>query len=334
MDITVAITTYNEGLYLDGLLSNLSDQKIDGLEVEIILLEAGQYQLDRVERNLELFGGGLTYLHREGLSRTNALNNIFKIASGDLIIRLDARSRINNMYLQEIFKLSRTTGAENVGGAMLPIGLTHKQKIVASLMSTPLALGGSKSRNCSFKGFSDSLYLGAYNRKKCEPLIGGEWFDSLHGDISEDSDLNYRIRQKGGKIFIDSDIVVEYYARESLRSFFLLCYKYGFGRGLFLIKHKSFSAFRQVVPLVALLSSAYLFIIGFYDYRMHNVLIGLCLTYWLLISTVSIKVATSISDYFILILGFIGCHLAWTLGLLKAIFRYMVNNIKRKDVTV
>ena len=52
MDITVAITTYNEGLYLDGLLSNLSDQKIDGLEVEIILLEAGQYQLDRVERNL------------------------------------------------------------------------------------------------------------------------------------------------------------------------------------------------------------------------------------------------------------------------------------------
>ena len=81
MDITVAITTYNEGLYLDGLLSNLSDQKIDGLEVEIILLEAGQYQLDRVERNLELFGGGLTYLHREGLSRTNALNNIFKISS-------------------------------------------------------------------------------------------------------------------------------------------------------------------------------------------------------------------------------------------------------------
>jgi len=33
-------------------------------------------------------------------------------------------------------------------------------------------------------------------------------------------------------------------------------------------------------------------------------------------------------------LGFIGCHLTWTLGLFMAIFKHMVNNIKRKDVTV
>lgn len=35
MDITVALTSFNENLYLDGLLSNLSEQKIDDLEIEI-----------------------------------------------------------------------------------------------------------------------------------------------------------------------------------------------------------------------------------------------------------------------------------------------------------
>lgn len=330
MDITVALTSFNENLYLDGLLSNLSEQKIDDLEIEIFLLEAGQCQLDRVKEKLGVLGSRLTYLHCAGLSRTKALNRIFNGSSGRVIIRLDARSRINDTYLQEIFKLSQSTGAENVGGIMLPIGSTRKQRIVASLMSSPLAFGGSKSRKKSFKGFSDSLYLGAYNREKCQLLLSGDWFDCFHDKISEDSDLNYRIRQKKGKIFIDSDIVVKYFARESLRSFFILCYNYGFGRGLFIIKHKSFSAYRQIVPLLVLLSSVCLFIVGFYDNRIHTVLITLSATYWMLISAASIKIAERISDYFQLTFGFVGCHIFWTMGLLGAFLEYMVIIAKRK----
>lgn len=117
------------------------------------MLEAGQYQLDRVKEKLGVLGSRLTYLHCAGLSRTKALNRIFNGSSGRVIIRLDARSRINDTYLQEIFKLSQSTGAENVGGIMLPIGSTRKQRIVASLMSSPLAFGGSKSRKNLLRDF-------------------------------------------------------------------------------------------------------------------------------------------------------------------------------------
>jgi len=51
MEITVAVTTFNEGEYLDRLLSDLARQ-ICTLQFEIILLEAGDYGIDQPEQNL------------------------------------------------------------------------------------------------------------------------------------------------------------------------------------------------------------------------------------------------------------------------------------------
>ena len=51
MEITVAVTTFNEGEYLDRLLCDLSMQNCS-LLFEIVLVEAGDYDIDRARKHL------------------------------------------------------------------------------------------------------------------------------------------------------------------------------------------------------------------------------------------------------------------------------------------
>jgi succinoglycan biosynthesis protein ExoA len=327
MDVSVAITTYSEGDYLDRLLKDLADQKC-GLNFEIILVEAGNYNIDRAHACLGSLSDKLIFINKPKLSRTEALNLIFQLAKGNLIVRLDARSHVDPNYLEDIFSLAKETGAENVGGVMAPIALDEKQAMIAEIMKSPFSFGGGKSRNSKHCGYADSVYLGAFQKDRC--IYGEEWFDSRHPKISEDSDLNYRIKKNGGKIFIDSSIVVEHYPRESLARFFKLCFNYGVGRGLFIIKHRIVSGYRQLVPPISLITTLSLLVFGiFYPPSMY-LLMGLLIIYFMIISLVAVSISKNIRQLPMAVMGFLGCHVFWTTGLLISPYVYRQDH-KRKN---
>jgi glycosyltransferase involved in cell wall biosynthesis len=196
--VSIVITTFNENEYLDSLLKDISRQKLNNLELEIILLEAGSYPKQRATQHLGELASHLKFINIPNLSRTKSLNKLFNTAQGELIIRLDGRSHIKPNYIQQIVELSSRTGAENVGGVMAPIGKTPSQKLIADVMKHPFSFGGAKFRSLSYSGLVDSVYLGAFRRHHCK--FGYSWFDEVHPGISEDSDLNYRIRKSGGRV--------------------------------------------------------------------------------------------------------------------------------------
>jgi succinoglycan biosynthesis protein ExoA len=315
MEITVAITTFNEGDYLDRLLGDLSIQNF-GKSFEIVLLEAGDYSAQRAQNHLGRHADKLTFHHFPGLSRTKSLNFIFGIAKGDMIVRLDARSHVRPDYLTNIYRLSVKSGAENVGGVMNPVGLTESQMFIAEIMKHPLSFGGAKARKLNFRGLADSVYLGAFRKNSC--VYGEEWFDSTHSGISEDSDLNYRIRCNGGKIFVDSAIIVEHYPRETMGRFFRLCFNYGVGRGLFVLKHRLFSAYRQLIPPLAFLSSVLLLLIGLLDPTAFFFLLSLVVLYLLIVLAAAMRISETPKQFLASTIGFIGCHFCWTAGFLCA----------------
>ena len=326
MDVSVAITTYSDGEYLDRLLKDLSVQKCR-LNFEIILVEAGNYDIDRAHACLSDLSDKLIFIRKPKLSRTESLNLIFQQAKGNLIVRLDARSHIDQNYLQNIFSLAMETGAENVGGVMAPIALCDKQKIIAKIMKSPFSFGGGKSRKAKYRGYADSVYLGAFRKDKC--IFGDEWFDSKHPKISEDSDLNYRIRKNGGKIFIDSSIVVQHYPRETLVKFYKLCFNYGVGRGLFIIKHRIFSAYRQLVPPISLIIAISLLIFGLFYPPAIYLLAGLFEFYLIIISIVAISISKNIPQFIMAYMGFVGCHVCWTAGLLISPYIYRQDIVRK-----
>jgi Predicted glycosyltransferases len=230
------------------------------------------------------------------------------------------RSHIESDYLKRISEQSLSTNAANVGGIKHPIGESKVQKIIAKSMSHPLCFGGGKFRNPNFKGNAETVYLGAFNRNKMPPE---PWFDEKHPKISEDSDLNFRIRKSGEAIYINSEIRVKYYCRETLKEFFNLCYNYGVGRGLFIIKHAHFSAWRQIVLPLSFFILSIFFGFGFIEVFYHKLFFISIITYLVIISWVSWKLSGKKYEIWGLqLISFIGCHLSWTFGFFNSIRIY------------
>jgi succinoglycan biosynthesis protein ExoA len=317
--VSVIITTFNEGEYLDRILEDLAAQDCSGLDLEILLLEAGQYPVERARKHLGPLAERLVFVCAPSLPRTCALNTLIRQARGDLIVRLDARSHIAPDYLRRVSELSQRTGADNVGGVQVPVGLTQEQALIAKVMTSPFALGGAKFRRSSYQGDADSVYLGAFNANK---IAFDAWFDEDHPLISEDSDLNFRIRQAGGRVHIDSSILVEHYPRETLRRFFRLCYNYGVGRGLFVIKHRTFSAVRQLVLPAAALAALLLLAAGFAVPFLHALLATGLAIYALLLLWGATTVTSEARNIPKVFCALAGCHVFWTLGLVLSPLQY------------
>lgn len=318
--LSVIITSFNEEIYLDRIFKDLANQDFDKSNLEILFLEAGNDSKERAIKGLEHSSGLLKYWHIPGLSRTAALNFLVKESTGDLIVRLDARTHIDRHYLRKIYMLSLREGIANVGGVQVPIGETEKQKKIALIMSHPLGFGGGKFRNRSFRGKVDSLYLGAFNRKL---MPKQPWFDERLPKISEDSDLNFRIRKMGGEIILDSSIIAWHYPRESLKTFFRLCFNYGVGRALFLIKHRQFSAPRQLVLPVAFLIGLSLLGLGIIYPFLYLIFLFGIFSYLAVILFISFRSRVGgFRDTFFIALGFVGCHFFWTIGLFYGLLTY------------
>lgn len=304
--LSVIITSFNEGANLDRLYEDLSIQNFDNNAYEILFLEVGNDSKERAIEKLGYSSSLLRYWHIPELSRTAALNFLVKELTGDLIVLLDARRHIDPDYLSKIYMLSLRESVANVGGVQVPIGESEGQKNIALIMSRPLGLGGGKPRNTSYRGKVDSLYLGAFSRKY---MPNQPWFDERLAKISEDSDLNFRIRQMGGEIILDSSIIAWHYPRESLKTFFRLCFNYGVGRAFFLIKHRQFSAPRQLVIPFAFLIALPLLGLGIIYPFLYSILFIGIFPYLALILFVSFRVRDrSFQDTFFLTSGFVGCH--------------------------
>lgn len=318
--LSVVITSFNELDYLDRVFQDLSNQDFDKSKFEILFLEAGNDAMDRAINNLGDSWCLLRYWHIPRLSRTAALNFLVKESSGDLIVRLDARTHIAPDYLTKIYKLALIKKVANVGGVQIPIGESRAQSMIAIIMSHPLGLGGGKFRDKTYKGNVDSLYLGAFSRKY---MPEQPWFDEGQPKISEDSDLNFRIRKAGGKVFLDPDIIAWHYPRKSLKTFFKLCFNYGVGRALFIIKHRQFSAPRQLVLPFSFLLALFLLALGLiYPFLLLILLLGI-FSYLTIILFASLRVENKgLIDIPFLVSGFAGCHFFWTLGLFYGLLTY------------
>jgi GT2 family glycosyltransferase len=122
-------------------------------------------------------------------------------------------------------------------------------------MTHPFGVGNAPFRTGSYSGPYESVYLGCFPRS----VFGRVGvFDDETPVISEDSDINKRIRDAGGTVHLDSSIQVGYLARETLRSLWKLCFDYGRRRAGFMLKHRRFSAWRQLVPPAFVLTLAVL----------------------------------------------------------------------------
>jgi len=111
-------------------------------------------------------------------------------------------------------------------------------------------VGDALFRYSQEEQYVDTLAFGAYRRDVFERV--GLFDERLAG--SEDDEFNYRLRRRGGKLFLTPAIRSFYYGRASLSDLWSQYFRYGFGKVRVVQKHPALVRLRHLIPGVFVVS--------------------------------------------------------------------------------
>lgn len=212
--VSVVMPVRDEERYLEESVLRVLDQAYDG-EVEIVLAVAPS--LDRtaeIAQALAARDSRIVLVANPDGGTPHALNAAIAASRHPYVIRVDAHGFLPDGYLRDVVRLLDTTGAANVGGMMRVEGETAFGKAVASAMSSPLGIGGSKFHVGGEPGPARTVYLGAFRREVLLELGG---FDE-HYRRAQDWELNYRLRRAGHTVWFTPELAVTYRPRRDFRA--------------------------------------------------------------------------------------------------------------------
>jgi|CXWJ01.1.fsa_nt_gi glycosyltransferase involved in cell wall biosynthesis len=257
--ITVIMPVRNEAAYIARSLGAVlaQDYPADCMEILIVdgMSDDGTREYVRAlqadYRNLHLVDNPQRIV-------SPGLNEGFRRARGEIIVRVDGHCEIAPDYVRNCVRHLLEDDIDAVGGPIETIGETETGQAIALAMSSPFGVGGSPFRTVKDRAMLvDTVAFPAYTRDTIERLGP---YDEINV-ANQDDEYNYRLRKQGGKILLSPDITSRYYSRGTLRSLWRQYYRYGFWKVRVMQKHPRQMRARQFAPpafVATLLGSAVL----------------------------------------------------------------------------
>jgi len=324
--VSILMPIKNEAKNIKNCLQQILNQTYDLSKLEVLVIDGNSE--DNTLKLIEEFKTTSTNLKIKVLQdtkqqRSSGLNEGIKHATGDLILRIDARAVIAEDYIARCVKTLLDTGADNVGGIQKPLAIEMNptQLAIGYAMSHPFGVGNAQFRLGKKSGPVDSVYLGCF-RRELFAKIG--LFDDESPIISEDSDINYRIRRHGGTVYLDKDILAYYIPREQLSGLARLYFRYGGARAGFMLKWKTYTGSRQLIPPLFVATILLLPLLFVFSPLWFYLWFFLLISYFcgdLLASLSVVKKTKQWSLLLRLLLIFPTMHFSWALGLWKRLLQ-------------
>ncbi|MFA6436779.1 MAG: glycosyltransferase family 2 protein [Candidatus Paceibacterota bacterium] len=324
--VSVIMPIRNEEKYIKECLEQIICQKYPKNKMEILVIDGMSEDKTREIVNREStianrkFNIHIRLIDNPKKNRFPALNIGVKNAKGDFIFRVDARTIIPKDYILKCVTTLLETGADNVGGIQKPLAVKGTQQAIGLAMSHPFGVGNAQFRIGKKSGFVDSVYLGCF-RKSIFKKIG--LFDEKSGIISEDSDINHRIRVAGGRVYLNKDIIAYYYPRDNFKDLWKLYFRYGGSRAGNFYKHGTLRL-RQLVPPGFLATIVLLMFLSLITLLFLKILCTILVGYALIDIVFSfwLAIKNNRAPLFLKLLIIFPCmHFAWALGFFKRLFQ-------------
>ncbi len=251
--VTVAIPCLDEEAYIEACIRAVQAQAWPRDRLEILVADGMSVDATReILGRLAAADSRIRLVDNPARIQAAGLNECIRRARGDVVVRMDVHADYAPDFVQKCVAVLERTGADNVGGAARPKARTFFQRCVAAALRSPLGIGGSKYRKSDEEGFVESVWPGAFDRRVFE-RVG--LFDPK-AITNEDAELNQRILESGGRVYMSREIVSHYYPRESMRALARQYFKYGQGRARTLIKHRKLLSIRPALPFLGLVGEA------------------------------------------------------------------------------
>ncbi len=242
---------YNEEHYIADCLQSVSAQDYPKERIEILVADGMSHDLTReILVELSQKDPRIVVIDNPDRIQSAGMNAAISRARGDILIRMDVHADYATDFVRKCVEVLQRTGAKNVGGAARTKAKTFFQRALSAALRSPLAVGGSKYRDPDNEGWVESVFPGAFLREVFE-TVG--MFDP-RAITNEDAEINQRIHEHGGRVFLSKEIVVYYYPRDSFAGLFRQYFKYGQGRARTLVKHGKFLSIRPAIPFLMVTS--------------------------------------------------------------------------------
>lgn len=257
-----------------------------------------------------------------------AMNIGIRMAKGDVVIRLDAHATFPENYFSELTRNLVELGAENVGGVCrtLPVDDSIKARSIASVLSSSFGMGNSYFRIGADSVMEvDTVPFGCFRRDLFDRI--GYFDEQLIRN--QDDEFNGRIIKNGGKIYLLPDIVIDYYARDTVAKVYKMFYQYGLFKPLVNKKLGSPATLRQFVPL-CFTSGLILGPLTFLISPVFMWIYGLAIISYILTATIfSIKSASGVKHLLLQVWVYFVVHFAYGWGYINGIVDLMFKRDKK-----
>ena len=241
--LTVCIPVYNEGEFIDRLVSSLVNAP--PAEKEIYLIDGGSTD-DTLEKirswqqkypQIKLINNDLKYV-------SHGFNMAYRASQSRYITLMGAHAEYPANYFVTGMSLLESEDADAVGGPLNQTGRTEKGKIIAACMSSQFGVGDSEFRTTKNRGYVQTVAMAIYKRSVFEKI--GLLDEELIRD--QDDEFHYRMNVNGLKILMDPSMEATYYVRDDFKSLWSQYFYYGLYKPLVFKKVRSQVRPRHLVP--------------------------------------------------------------------------------------
>lgn len=326
--ISIIIPVYNEEQYIANCLDSILSSVLDFKTTEIIIIDGNS-----TDKTLEIITE-----YQKKYSFVKIFKNPHRIVSismnigitnsvGEYIVRLDAHSIYPSDYISKLVYWIKKLKADNVGGVwdIFPTNDSLEAKAIAYSTSNSFGIGNAqyKITNKIEPYRVDTVPFGCYKRD----IFSKIGLYDIDLTRNQDDELNARLIQNGGKIFLIPDVKIKYFARENFYKMFKMFYQYGYFKPLVNIKLKKPSTVRQFIPLLFVLFLGFGSLLSFLSpLFLFLFILGLSVYFGINI-LVACNIAKNKKNILLipyLITSFFLIHFSYGIGYLKGILDFVV----------
>lgn len=326
--VTIICPVYNEERYIGACIESIIAQDYLKEAMEVLFVDGRSK--DNTAEIIKAYSRLAPYirlLDNEHHTVPYALNKGIRKSDGDVVIRIDGHCTYPSDYVSTLVRYLYSLEADNVGAIWntVPARDTAICHAIAIASSHPFGVGNSRHKiGASDIMLADTVPFGCYRRDVFD-RIG--LFDT---DLTrnQDDELNARLTNHGGKIYLIPQLVINYTARDTIGKMSRMYYQYGLYKPLVNKKLGSPASMRQFFPM--------LFVLGIIAGGAMSMLSDLILyayitvlaLYFAIGLAIGLKHSLSLKRPTLTVLlpyVFLVIHMSYGCGYLKGIYKVLMN---------
>jgi succinoglycan biosynthesis protein ExoA len=318
--VSVIVPCYNEQATIRLLLDAICRQTYPNHDLEVVIADGMSTDRTRVEvESFQKEHSELAVRWVENPQRVipAGLNCALAASSGQYIVRLDAHSVPAADYIERCVEDLKAGRGENVGGVweIRPYGDGLIERAIAIAASHPLGVGDARYRYTAQAGYVDTVPFGAFRSEVFEKY--GRFDERLL--TNEDYEFNARLRQNGGRIWLNPRIRSTYFARPNLGALARQYWRYGYWKLRMLRRYPKTLRWRQALPPLFVTGLVVMILLAVFWSYARLALAGGVVVYGLIIIAGSLPAAVRRRDLRLVAaipLAITTMHLSWGSGFL------------------